>query len=48
MYEVQIRFGNRWQAHPDKWSKPETAQIKARVIAQRYPTHAVRIVRVVL
>ena len=46
MFQVQIRFGNQWQAHADKWSKPETAQLKAKVIARRYPNHAVRVVKV--
>lgn len=43
MFQVQIRFGNKWQA---VGAPTRDHQRKAREIATQYPSHAVRIVKV--
>lgn len=48
MYEIQIRFGSSWQAVSGiRHTRIESAAYsRARVMAQRYPHHAVRVVKI--
>lgn len=43
MFQVQIRFGNQWQA---VGAPTKDHQRKAREVAHQFPNHAVRVVKV--
>jgi len=46
MFQIQIKFGSQWQAVGALCHSLTFAQIKARLVARDYHSHAVRVIKV--